>query len=129
MKRVISFILFFNLLSCGDLETPKTENIKIKAEIKEMQQSNEFDNSSRYLENDIKISKIIFDKNKVSKYIIEEAKIDLAKTLIKPLSSYTTKELLELSQSKRLRCHVIVPSDISKESLSNTLKSILFKKN
>ncbi|WP_291871036.1 hypothetical protein [Maribacter sp.] len=128
MKRVLSFIMLSTLVSCGDLETSKIENIKKKTEIKKEDKYIKMIKSSISLKKDYEVSKIVFDKTKVSKYTVEESEIDLAKTIIKPLSSYSTKQLLELPESKRLRCHVVVPSTISKESLRNTLKSILFKK-
>jgi len=48
--------------------------------------------------------------------------------MVKRLSEYSTKELEELPNSKRLSLTITVPFDISKESLTNTLKSIVSEK-
>lgn len=77
------------------------------------------------LKTDIPPFKIEFDKNLVSSYQIENEERGNTKAMVKRLSEYTTKELEELPSSKRLTLSITVPFDISKESLSNTLKSIV----
>lgn len=70
--------------------------------------------------------KIEYDKNLVSSYKIENKESAKTKALVKRLSEYTTKQLEELPLSKRLTLSITVPFDISKRSLSNTLKSIVY---
>ena len=61
----------------------------------------------------------------MSHYQIEDEEYGLSKAITIPLSTYSTKDLEELPNSKRLTLWITVPYDISKVSLSNTLKSIL----
>jgi len=77
------------------------------------------------LKTDIQLFKIEFDENLVSSYKIENEELGSTKAIVKRLSEYTTKELEELPYSKRLTLSITVPHDISKESLSHTLKSIV----
>ncbi len=72
--------------------------------------------------------KIEFDKTKISKYTIENTEVGNTKTIVGKMSNYTTKELKELPSSKRLTLSIVVPYNISKENLENTLKSIVAKK-
>jgi len=78
------------------------------------------------LNTDIRPFKIEFDKSSVSSYQIENEERGNTKAMVKRLSEYTTKELEELPNSKKLILYITVPFDISKERLSNTLKSIVF---
>lgn len=77
------------------------------------------------LKSNIQPFKIVFDKKLVSTYQIKNEERGNTKAMVKRLSEYTTKELEELPNSKRLTLSIVVPFDISKESLSNTLKSIV----
>ncbi|TXD50706.1 MULTISPECIES: hypothetical protein [unclassified Polaribacter] len=72
--------------------------------------------------------KIIFDSTKVSTYKIEDLEIDSFKPLIKNLSEYETQELKDLPEYIRHTLSIVVPFDITKESLENTMKSIVYKK-
>ncbi len=51
-----------------------------------------------------------------------------SKALVKKLSDYSTAELKALPEFKRLTLGIVVPFDISKESLINTLKYITSEK-
>jgi hypothetical protein len=76
------------------------------------------------LKTEIQPFKIDFDEKLVSSYKIENEERGNTKAMVKRLSEYTTKELEELPNSKRLTLSITVPFDISKKSLKNTLKSI-----
>lgn len=69
--------------------------------------------------------KMDFDKTSVSDYKIENKEHGNTKAMVKSLSEYSTKELKELPNSKRLTLYIIVPTDITKNSLANTFKSIV----
>ena len=108
-------ILTVFMISCSEnkKKTQQDEkNTTIKTETKEK----------------LKSFKMEFDKTKISKYTIEDSEIGGAKTIIGKMSDYTTKELKELPSSKRLTLSIVVPYNISKENLENTLKSIVAKK-
>jgi len=94
---------------------------------KQKKTSAEFETTSETseLKTDIQPFKIEFDKNLVSSYQIENEERGNTKAMVKRLSEYTTKELEELPNSKRLTLSITVPFNISKVSLSNTLKSIV----
>ena len=77
------------------------------------------------LKTDVQFLEINFDSNLVSHYLIEDEEYGLSKAITIPLSTYSTKDLEELPNSKRLTLWITVPYDISKVSLSNTLKSII----
>lgn len=103
------------MISCSENKKktqPKENDTTIKTETKEKPKS----------------FKIGFDKMKISKYTIEDTEIGDTKTIVGKMSNYTTKELKELPSSKRLTLSIVVPYNISKENLENTLKSIVAKK-
>jgi hypothetical protein len=97
------------------------------ADIKPQTISTQIESTSEISESKIHIQpfKIEFDKNLVSTYQIENKEIGKTKAMVKRLSEYTTKELKELPNSKRLTLSITVPFNITKESLGNTLKSIV----
>jgi hypothetical protein len=72
--------------------------------------------------------KIYYDSKKISTFTIEDSEKAKTKTLVRKLSEYSTKELEELPNSKRLTLSIVVPYDISKENLDHTLKSIVSDK-
>jgi len=72
--------------------------------------------------------KIVFDSTKISTYKIEDSEIDSFKPMTKKLSEYETQELIDLPKYIRLTLSIVVPSDITKENLENTMKSIVHKK-
>lgn len=118
MKKITSILFIIILLGCSENRTKKTDtDYLINKEIKTSQKTIEK-----------KIYQIKLDDNKVSKFTIENSEIGNTKALIKNLSDYTTKELTDLPNSKRLTMNITIPFDISKESLENTLKSIVKEK-
>lgn len=64
----------------------------------------------------------------VSSYKIVSEERASPKAMVKSLSNYTTDELKNLPKSIRLTLSIVVPFDVSKESLSYTLKSIVYDK-
>jgi len=72
--------------------------------------------------------KINFNKLKVSTFAIEDSEFSSAKALTRKLSDYSTQELKDLPEFIRLTMSIVVPFDISRESLENTLKSIVNEK-
>lgn len=72
--------------------------------------------------------KIDFDSTKISPFTIEESEFSSAKALTRKFSDYTTQELKDLPNVIRLTLSIVVPSNISKENLENTLKSIVHEK-
>lgn len=111
---------FFLLIILTSIVISCTEN-KAKTTSKEIKSTSEIS----ALKTDIQPFKIEFDEKLVSTYQIENEESGNTKAMVKRLSEYTTKELDELPNSKRLTLSITVPFDISKESLSNTLKSIV----
>lgn len=73
-------------------------------------------------------SKLTFDPTKISTYRIEDSEIDRFKPMMKKLSEYKTKELRDLPDYIRLTLSIVVPYDISRESLENTMKYIVTEK-
>lgn len=87
-----------------------------------------FDNQKKESEPKKKITEtyqISYDKTKVVEYSIENTEYSSMKAIIENLSKYTTSELESLPSSKRQISTVIVPTNISKENLDNTLKQIV----
>jgi len=72
--------------------------------------------------------KIDFDKSKISEFSIENTENASAKAIVKNLTKYTKSELKALPDVKRVIYSIVVPSEISKESLENTLKFIVSEK-
>ena len=103
------------LFSCANnsKETNKVENESNKL-IKEGKIAKKFEN--------------VFDKSKISKFTIEDVENSSYKALVKNLSEYSTSELTNLPLVKRQTITIIVPTEISKEYLENTLKYIVAKK-
>ncbi|MDV7187949.1 hypothetical protein R3X25_11710 [Lutibacter sp. TH_r2] len=101
MKRILWVLPVLILLSCNE-----TRNNKTKTE-------SEF--------------KIDFDATKISNFTIEESEFSSAKALTRKLSDYSTQELKDLPKFIRLTMSIVVPYDISKESIENTLKSIVYE--
>ncbi len=69
-----------------------------------------------------------FDSTKVSAYKIEQSENDSFKPMVKKLSEYEIDELKDLPDYRRLTLSIVIPFDISKESLENTMKSIVNRK-
>lgn len=72
-------------------------------------------------------SKLTLDPTKISTYRIEDSEIDSFKPMMKKLSEYKTKELRDLPDYIRLTLSIVVPYDISRESLENTMKYIVIE--
>tara|TARA_R110002051_G_scaffold324223_1_gene420548 strand:+ start:3874 stop:4572 length:699 start_codon:yes stop_codon:yes gene_type:complete len=108
MKRILWILPILILLSSN--ETKK----KTKSELK-----------TSKIESNYKID---FDSTKISTFTIEESEFSSAKAMTRKLSDYSTQELKDLPKFIRLTMSIIVPFDISKENLENTLKSIVSEK-
>ena len=113
MKYLLLPLLILMITSCENDKTKK-------------QSFDNFESKSK-IEN-VESLKIEFDNELVSSYKIEDEKRSSVKALAKPLSKYTTNELKKLPNSVRLTLSIVVPFDITKESLSNTFKSIASEK-
>ena len=127
MKIILKTTIIILLIGCSNpqkkvVQAETKEEINIVKETANVihQNTNPFEKTK--IENKLK-----YDENLVSKYTIIDKEIDFAKAMVKSLSSYTTQELKNLPDSKRVTMQVTVPSDISKDGLSNTLKCIAFK--
>lgn len=103
MKRILLILPILILLSCNETKTDKKSESEAKY-------------------------KIDFDSTKLSTFTIEESEFSSAKAMTRKLSDYTTQELKDLPKFIRLTMSIVVPFDISKENLENTLKSIVSKK-
>jgi hypothetical protein len=112
MKRILWILPIVILLSCN-----KGKNNKITTEIERKLETPKVETKF----------KIVFDSIKVSKYEIEDSEMDSFKPMVKKLSEYETQELKDLPEYKRLTLSIVVPFDITKESLENTMKSIVYK--
>jgi hypothetical protein len=110
MKRILWILPILILLSCN--ETKKDKKTESKLENSKIE--------SKY--------KIDFDSTKISTFTIEESEFSSAKAMTRKLSDYSTQELKDLPKFIRLTMSIVVPFDISKENLENTLKSIVSKK-
>lgn len=108
MKKTLVIVII--LISFGCLESKKSESNTLTTSHNEI-------SSQKYL-----------DSTKVSKYMITDSEIDSFKPMVKKLSEYETQELKDLPNYIRLTLSIIVPFDITKESLENTMKSIVYKK-
>jgi hypothetical protein len=114
IKKIIILLLITIFHSCSN-NSKKTEKIYIKT-----------NNSTEKIEAKKKFE-IIFDKNKISEFSIENIENSSSKAMIKRLSEYSSSELIKLPTSNRQIIRVIVPTEISKEYLENTLKFIVEK--
>jgi hypothetical protein len=115
MKRILFVIQIILLISC----TKGKEN-KISTEIELKTKTQRIETS--------KITttfKIVFDSTKVSHYKVEKSETENIKIMFKKLSEYSYGELQNLTKYRRLTLSITVPSDISKKSLENTMKSIV----
>ena len=110
MKRIIWILPILILLSCNETKKDKKTESELKTSKIE----------SRY--------KIDFDSTKISTYTVEESEFSSTKAMTRKLSDYSTQELKDLPEFIRLTMSIVVPFDISKENLENTLKSIVSKK-
>ena len=120
MRKLILLTIII-LLSC------KTETKK-NIQTKNIQTIKKTESKIETLEVELEY-KIDFDSTKISIFTVEESQFSSAKALHPlKLSDYSTKELLDLPKFIRLTMSIVVPFDISKENLENTLKSIVYKK-
>lgn len=69
-----------------------------------------------------------YDKSKVSDFSIIRTEDLSMKALEKKLSQYSPEEIDKLPINKKLLYSIVVPTNISKESLENTLKHIVYIK-
>lgn len=113
MKRIFLILPILILLSCKE-EGNKTTSSKTEVELKTPTIETKY--------------KIHFDSTKVSTYSIEDSEFSKAKAITQKLSNYSTLELKKLPEFIRLTMSIVVPFDISKENLENTLKSIVYEK-
>lgn len=118
MKKILWILPILMLLGCKE-----AKNDKINTEIKSKLETTKVEPLK--LETEFKI---VFDSTKVSTYVIEDSGIDNFKPMVKKLSEYETQELKDLPEYKRIILSIVVPFDITKESLENTMKSIVHKK-
>ena len=107
MRKIFGLLIILTLLGCNESKKSNSQE-KIT------------DNELPY--------KIDFDSTKVAEYTIEQSEITKSKALDKKLSDYTTEELKALPEFKRLTLGIVVPFDISKEGLINTMKYITSEK-
>ena len=115
MKKVI--ILFFGILLIGcSSNTSKEKNIV-------QQTSSEFASKKS-----VEKYEIIYDKTKISDFSVERKEDMSMKALVKKLSEYTTVEIEKLPTNKKLGYSIVVPTEISRESLENTLKYFVYNK-
>ena len=115
MKKLLGILLI--LISFGCMES-KSKNNKIN-----------YDNESDLKTPQRDLSyEISYDSTKVSTFTIEDSEEYSFKPMIKKLSEYKTKELEDLPNYIRLTLSIVVPYDITKESLENTLKYIVYRK-
>lgn len=114
MKFITLITILIVVTSCAD-KKPKNEILKSTDNQK-----------TKQVEIKNKPFKIDFDKKLVSDYQIISKEQDQGKAMVKSLSEYSTKELKKLPSSKRLIINIIVPTKISKKSLKNTFKSIVY---
>jgi hypothetical protein len=112
MKRILWILPTLILLSCNETKNRKAES---QTELKL-----ETSNTKREF-------KIDFDATKISSFTIEESEFSSAKALNRKLSDYSTQELKDLPKFIRLTMSIVIPFDISKENLENTLKSIVYE--
>ena len=113
MRIILLFLFIITITSCADNNEKKTS-----IDLQETSLPNE----------DISDLKIDFNNSLVSKYSIESQETINTKAIEKRLSEYSIEELEKLPESKRLNLSIVVPNDISKLQLINTLKSIVAEK-
>lgn len=67
-----------------------------------------------------------FDPTKIAAFTVEDSEFSSAKAMTGKLSDYSRQELRDLPEYIRLTISIVVPFDITKESLENTFKSIVY---
>tara|TARA_R110002051_G_scaffold323405_1_gene416918 strand:- start:1589 stop:2326 length:738 start_codon:yes stop_codon:yes gene_type:complete len=117
MKKILGILFAIILLGCNE---SKKSNEKLKT------QPNS-ETAEKTIQKELPY-KIDFDSTIVSEFTIEHSELTKSKALVKKLSDYSTAELKALPEFKRLTLGIVVPFDISKESLINTLKYITSEK-
>lgn len=113
MKKIFGILSILILFGCNESKKGK-ENLTTETELE-------------ISENELKY-KVNFDQLNVSTFTIVDSEFSSAKTLTRKLSDYSTQELRALPEFIRLTISIVVPFDISRESLENTLKSIVNEK-
>ncbi|MCD8433007.1 hypothetical protein LNJ05_09575 [Tenacibaculum finnmarkense genomovar ulcerans] len=111
--KILGILIIGILTSCNNGNKSKKEKTENKVE------------KIKVVEKLKKNFKINFDKSKVSKFKIEETEIQNLKALQGKLSNYKTSELKTLPNFQRKTFRIVVPTKISKQSLENTMKSIV----
>ncbi|MGB3343439.1 MAG: hypothetical protein WBA61_05980 [Aequorivita sp.] len=104
MKKISGILILLILLGCADSKKGGSNN---RTDFQESQNGTSFT--------------IDFDSTKVSSYNIEESEIDSFKPMVKKLSKYETQELKDLPNYLRLTLSIVIPFDITKESLETTM--------
>ncbi|QHI37477.1 hypothetical protein IMCC3317_28560 [Kordia antarctica] len=117
MKKILGILFALCIFGCNETKKANTE-LETSPKLKTQENVNQ----------DELPYKIDFDSTKVAKFTIEHSELVKSKALDKILSDYTTQELKELPEFKRLTLGIVVPFDISKESLLNTMKYITSEK-
>ena len=117
MKNVLGLLFALTIFGCNESKKYSIEFESIPSF-----------NSSEKAEQDISSYNIEFDSTQVSEFTIEHSELTKSKALEKKLSEYSNNELEQLPEFKRLTLGIVVPFDISKESLINTMKYITSEK-
>ena len=117
MKKILGFLFAIAFLGCNESKKGN-EELKTQPNLDKLEKTNQEDLPY----------KINFDSTKVSKFTIEHSKLTESKAFTQKLSDYSTAELKGLPEFKRLTLGIVVPFDISKENLINTLKYITSEK-
>ncbi len=71
---------------------------------------------------------ITYDKSKISKYSIEKEDVSSMKAMDRRLSEYSNKELDKLPTKIKNTYSMVVPTNVSRENLENTLKYFVIEK-
>lgn len=128
MKNILILIIVITVVSCKQNKTDQLKaNTVEQKEVVNSTPSIPVKEVSNFPKVENQPYKLVFDSNQVSKYSIESRNLVKSKAIIKSLSEYSTKELEELPNFKRLTLGIVVPFDISRKSLINTMKSIVDK--
>jgi hypothetical protein len=118
MKKILFVIQIILLISCNK---GKENKISTEIELKTKIQTIETAKITT-------IFKIVFDSTKVSHYKVEKSETENIKIMFKQLSEYSYGELENLTKYRRLTLSITVPTLISKKSLENTMKSIVYER-
>jgi hypothetical protein len=119
MNKILWILPILILLGCNETKNNKT--------ITKTESETEVETKKETLKVESKY-KIDFESTKISTFTIEDSEFSSSKALTRKLSDYSTQELKALPKFIRLTMSIVVPFDISKENLENTLKSIVFEK-